>query len=259
VNAFERKVALRVFGVHAVVVFVLLAIQTIKGCYRPKPREIVTFIEFGAPPGPVEVQPVPRMAPVRAPQPPPRPAPVPEPPKPKPKPQPVPKQEPKPAPVPEKPKPAETPAPTPREPEKPKWKLVDPKDIKLGKPIEATAAKPSLSEREIREALKGIGSPSTTASTGSPSRFNDYYAQVMALFYRQWTPPAAATAASGSAIVRISMRPNGLIVKRAKIKSSGDPLYDRTVMEAVNAVSMLPRPPPDYPYDYVEVVFTLER
>jgi TonB family protein len=55
------------------------------------------------------------------------------------------------------------------------------------------------------------------------------------------------------------MRKDGRITKRAKIKGSGDPLYDRTVMEAVNAVSMMPKPPSDYPYDYVEVTFTLDN
>ena len=31
------------------------------------------------------------------------------------------------------------------------------------------------------------------------------------------------------------------------------------MMEAVNKVSMMPKPPSDYPYDYVEVIFTLDN
>ena len=73
------------------------------------------------------------------------------------------------------------------------------------------------------------------------------------------TPPASASAATGSAVVRIKIQKNGTIRTRAKIKGSGDPLYDKTVMDAVNSVSTLPKPPADYPYDYVEVVFTLDN
>jgi TonB family protein len=106
--------------------------------------------------------------------------------------------------------------------------------------------------------LSGIVS-SSSRSSGTPDQFNDYYARVMSLFYNHWKPPASASSATGSAIVRISMRKNGQITKRAKIKGSGDSLYDRTVMDAVNAVGTMPKPPSGYPYDYVEVTFTLEN
>jgi TonB family protein len=112
-----------------------------------------------------------------------------------------------------------------------------------------------VSQSDIEKALSGIAS----GSTSDPSRFNDYYARVMSFFYNRWNPPSAATSATGSAVVRITIQKNGKIRTRAKIRSSGDALYDRTVMEAVNSVSTLPKPPPDYPYEYVEVYFTLDR
>lgn len=256
-NEFKRKITVRVVGVHAAVILLMLAIPALRGCFKPKPKEIVTFIEFGAPAEPVSVEAVSQMAdpePVRPPPAPePEPAPIPEPVKPKPKPVELPK----PKPI-EKPKPVEKPKPKPAEPEKPKWKPVDPKDIKIGKTVNSSPKPPSITSADIKKALAGIAS-SAPVSSGNPSQFNDYYAQVMSLFYTHWKPPAAASSATGSAIVRISMRSNGQITKRAKIKGSGDALYDRTVMDAVNAVSTMPRPPADYPYDFVEVVFTLEN
>lgn len=256
-NEFKRKITLRVLGVHAAVVFLMVVIPAMRGCFKPKPKEIVTFIEFGSPAEPVSVEAVAQMAdpdPVTPPPAPePKPSPIPEPVKPKPKPV----EQPKPKPA-EKPKPVEKPKPKPVEPEKPKWKPVDPKDIKIGKPVKSSPKPPSITSADIKKAFAGLAT-SSSASAGNPSQFNDYYAQVMSLFYNHWKPPASASSATGSAIVKISIRSNGQIVKRAKIKGSGDALYDRTVMDAVNAVSTLPRPPSNYPYDFVEVVFTLEN
>ena len=258
-DAFRKKVALRVVGAHAAIVALVLLVPLLRGCFRSKPREIVTFVEFAAAPPQVSVEDVPQLAEPEpeppAPAPEPEPAPIPEPAKPKPVPKPKPKPKPKAKPKP-KPKP-KVQASKPK-PKKPKWKPVDPKHIKIGKRVDAPSPKPALSSAEISRALAGIAS-SSSATTADPSRFNSYYARVMRLFYTHWKPPATATSASGSAIVRIYMRKNGQIVKRKKIKGSGDAVYDRTAMDAVNSVGTLPKPPPDYPFDYVEVVFTLEQ
>jgi TonB family protein len=246
-NEFHRKITLRVLGVHAAIIILMIAIPAIKGCFKRKPKEIVTFIEFGGPAPEVSIEQVTRMAEPEPPAPEPKPATIPEPVKSKPKPVPKPK--------PKVEKPELKPAPKPKEPEKPKWTPVDPKDIKKGKKVNETPSKPAVTSAEITKALSGI----SLGSTGDPSQFNDYYARVISLFYNHWTPPASATSATGSAIVRISMRKDGRITKRAKIKGSGDALYDRTVMEAVNKVSIMPKPPSNYPYDFVEVIFTLEN
>ena len=242
---FQRKIALRVISVHAALIFLMIVIPAIKGCFRPRPKEIVTFIEFGGPAPQVSIEEVSQMAEPEPPAPEPEPAPVPEPVKPKPKPKPTEK------------KPEPKPEPKPKKPEEPKWKATKPEDINPNKSkrIVEKPSKPAVTSSEIKKALSGISS----GPTGDPSQFNDYYAQVISLFYSRWTPPASATSATGSAIVKISMRKNGRITKRAKIKGSGDPLYDRTVMDAVNAVSTMPKPPSNYPYDYVEVTFTLDN
>jgi protein TonB len=168
-------------------------------------------------------------------------------------PEPVPQPKPKP-----KPAPSPKPKPKPKPKKKSTWKAVDPKEIKLGRRVAPAApAAPALTADEIRKSLSSVLASSSAASV--PNRFGSYYAKVMQLFYARWNPPATATSASGSAVVRISIAPDGRVLKRAKIKGSGDALYDKTVMDAVGRVRQLPRPPADYPYDYVEVVFTLDR
>lgn len=242
-NAFQKKITLRVLGIHAAIIFLVAIVPLMRGCFTPKPKEIVTFIEFGAPAEPVSAQPVAHMP---DPEPPPPPAPTLEP---DPIPEPVKK---KPEPIKKKPEPVKKKP----EPVKPKWKPVDPKDIKKGKKVNETPKTPAVSNKDIQKALSGITS---SAPAANPSQFNDYYARVMRLFYNHWKPPASASSATGSTVVRISMRKNGQITKRAKIKGSGDSLYDKTAMDAVNAVGTMPRPPSNYPYDYVEVVFTLDN
>ncbi len=56
-NLFQRKVALRVLGIHVGIILFFVMISGMKGCFRLKPKpEIVTFIEFGQAAPPVSVQ-----------------------------------------------------------------------------------------------------------------------------------------------------------------------------------------------------------
>jgi len=249
-NAFQKRITMRVVGIHVAIILVLLFSSLLRGCFKPKPKEIITFIDFGAPAPQVSVESVAEMTepePI-APAPKPEPSVIPEPVKLKPKPVVKPKPKPK----------VKTPKPKPKEPEKPKWKPVDPKKIKLGKKINAEPKAPAVSSADIKKALSGISSPSTTPP-GNPDLINAYIGSVGNYFDRYWKPPAAASSATGSAIVRITMRKNGQIVKRVKIQGSGDSVYDKTVMDAVNSVSTIPRPPSSYPYDYVEVEFRIKN
>lgn len=236
-NTFQRKIGRRVLGVHLTIVFLVAVGSLMRGCFRPKPKEITTFIEFGAPPPQVEIVAVSQMAEPEPPAPAPKPAPIPEPVKPKPKPKPK---------V-EKPK--------PRKPEKPKWKPVDPKKIKIGKKVNEKPAKPSISSADIKRALSGISSP--RKSSGDPNRFGYYYAQVMAKLHAAWVPPSSGAAISRPAEVRFSMRSNGTVTARKLVTSSGNPVFDQTVMKAANRVGLLPKPPRDYNFDYVIVPFAM--
>lgn len=245
-RSFQRQIALRVVGIHAAIIFLMVAIPALRGCFKPKPKELVTFIEFAEPAAAVSVETVAWLPEPAAAEPPPPELPesIPEPPKrkvleAKPKEMPQPKSKPKP------------------KVQKPKWKPTSAKDIKIGKRIESKPAPSALSAKDIEKALSGITS-SSSRSAVHPNAFNAYYAQVRNLFYGHWQAPASS-GATGATVVKVSFRKNGQISKRAKISSSGDALYDRTVMDAVNAISMLPRPPSDYPYDYVEVEFALNN
>ena len=239
-NAFQRKFTLRVVGVHVAVVAVFWLCSVIPHCFRPKPKEIVTFIEFGGPAPQVDVTPVSQMADPEPPAPEPEPAPIPEPVKPKPKPKPKSTPKPKPKPKVEKPK--------PKKPDKPKWKptKVDPSKSKK---IEATPQSPTVSSKDIQEALEGITSSTPTKAAGNPSEFAAYDAQVMRRFYGVWTRPGAP--AARPAEVRISVSKNGIITGRTLVKGSGDSSFDQSVMAAVRSVSTLPKPPVGYPDNFV--------
>ncbi len=241
-NAFQKKVALRVVGIHLAVVFLVLVVPLLRGCFRKKPNEIVTFIEFGAPAPQVSTETVSQLPDPEppAPAPEPEPAPIPEPVKPKP----IPK--PKPKPKVEKPKPKPKP--------KPKWKPVDPKKIKIGKKVHETPSKPAISSAEISKALSGIASSPSSASTGNPSQFNAYDAQVFRIFLGAWTRPG--TPGIRPVMVKIYFLRNGRITRRVMTQGSGDASFDQSVMAAVNSITTLPKPPAGYP-DNIVVRFSI--
>ena len=232
-NAFQKRITLRVLGVHAAIIFLVAIVPLMRGCFKPKPKEIVTIVVIADAPSPVSIQSVNGMS---DPEPPlPKVDTIPEPVKPKPVPTPKPK-----------------PKPKPTEPKKPKWKptKVDPTKSKR---IEATPNKPAVSLKDIEKALSGITSPSAQTS-GSPSQFNAYDAQVFRIFYGKWARPGVPGARP--AIVRITLLKNGRITGRVLKQKSGDPSFDQTVMDAVKSVSTLPKPPPGYP-DSFDVRFSI--
>jgi protein TonB len=253
-NAFQRKVALRVLGIHVGVILMLMMVSGLKGCFRMKPKpEIVTFIEFGQAAPPVAVQQVDQMTePEPAPQPEPEPAPVPEPVK-----QTIPKPDPKPKP---KPKPIETPKPKPK-PVESKKRLVKAKDIKIGPKIEPVKpVKPAVSSKDISKALSDVQSSEKISSgpVGNPNADAAYVSQIGSYFDRRWTKPASSAPAA-SAVVRIYISEWGTITRRTKIQGSGDSAFDASVMSAVNSVSTVPKPPSGFSYEYVEVEFRIRN
>ncbi len=238
-NAFQKKIGLRVVVIHVALILVLVVGSFLRGCFRPKPKEeIATFIEFGAPAPQVEVVSVSQLAEPEASRP--KPAPIPEPVKPTPKPKPKPT--PKPKPKVEKPK-----------PKKPRY--TPPDKIKIGKKVNEQPSKPTISSADIKKAMSDISSP--RKSSGDPSRFSYYYSQVMAKLHAAWVPPNTVGAISRPAEVRFSMRSNGSVTARKLTTSSGNAVFDQTVMKAANRVGVLPKPPPDYNFDYVIVPFAM--
>lgn len=241
-NRFERRVTLRVLAIHAGVVLFVILQSVLQGCFHREPKkEIITYIDFGAPAPTPEVQEVQSMSePEPTPAPEPEPAPTPEPPKPEPKP--VPKPVAKPIPKPEpKPKP------------KPKPTYTRPEDIKIGKRVNNPAPQPTISPSEITRALKDVVD---TSRVGNPSEIAAYDALIQQTFYNAWTQPAAAAARPTE--VTISITSTGRIKSWRLSLSSGDPAYDATVEAAVKRVTALPRTPPSgYPLDNNVITFRL--
>lgn len=257
-NTFQRKVTLRVLGIHGAVILVLLMTSGLKGCFRKKEKpDIVTFIEFGAAAPMVQPQAVESMPDPTPPEPaPPEPAPEPEP-TPAPIPEPVKKPLPKPAPKP-KPKPRPVEKPKPKEPEKPEWKPTPVDQIKVSKK-RIEPEKPPLSTKEIQQALQGIQSPSakkTTGPIGNPDAIAAYDAHIYSQFYNAWERPGSP--GSRPAKVTISISSSGRVISSRLSQSSGDSAFDASVMAAVRRVASLAKPPPSgYPRDNIIVQFRL--
>lgn len=258
-NGFQKRVLWRVLGVHAFAIALLIFVPMIRSCAKPKkPKEIDIFIQTVAAPPAATASPVASMSdPTPAVETPPTvqdPVPttpaIKEPPKvmerkevKPPKPKDPPKEKPKP----EKPK-----------PDKPKWKPVSPDQIKIGEEVKpARPDPPAISSSKINELFKKMNPSSSPVRSASPGQFNAYYASVMRKLLSAWKPPSSVSSVSVPAEVKISIRKNGSITKRALMKSSGNPLFDRTVMDAARSITMLPRPPADYPFDYVIVPFAM--
>lgn len=60
------------------------------------------------------------------------------------------------------------------------------------------------------------------------------------------------------ALVRFGVKENGEIVGAKIVESSGDPLYDESVIRAVRKSSPLPAPPENHRKDFADVEFSFQ-
>jgi TonB family protein len=234
-----------VFSTHAAVIFLMLTVPWVKGLFRPKPKEIVTFVEMAAPgsAAPSAVESVPEPAP-----PPPAPSAVPEPPRPKPEPPPKPVPKPKPEP----PKPTPKPEPEP-EPPKPKWKPAEvvPQNRRVSNPnVTPQPQRKQLDVSGVRQALQG--------SSGTVNPFAAYYSQVQQRVYSIWQQPSGTPVGTrATAIIRVE--PDGSVSYKTLSRPSGNPAFDRSVQTALTALTRLPAPPADLPDRNITVEFVLSQ
>lgn len=253
-NAFQRKVALRVLGIHVAFILLLVIFSGLKGCFRRKPKpEIVTFIEFPQAAPSVEIEPVSELSepdPIETPpeEPVKVPDPIPKPSKPKPEPK---EKTPKRKVEPPKPK-----------VEKPKWKptKVDPTKSKVIKPTKKT---PAIDPKKIdlSDVLEKKATPTSTQTSrpvGNPNADASYISQIGRFFDQRWIKPDSSAPAA-SAVVRVYISKWGTITRRTKIQGSGDNAFDASVMKAVNSVSKVEPPPSGFSYDYVEIEFRIRN
>ncbi len=214
-----------VIGFHIVLILGVVIVPTFQKLFKPKKKEIITFVTFGdgGVPNPVqEIQPVEVESP------------------PEPKSVEIPFQTNKP---PKKVK----------EPEKPKWKPAPVvkqnkrivKDSK--KPAPVTPQRKLITTSDIQKALGG-----TTGGTIDPH--GGYYNTVMQRLYGVWQVPVGA-AYGLSAQASITLGADGSVSSRQLIRSSGDSAFDQSVQKALNAVNRLPRPPADLPSRTITIEF----
>lgn len=255
-NSLQKKITKRVLIIHLIIIFMMVVIPLIRSCFNIKPKEMITMVVMEDFAPSVNIETVANLEKVDSspseptrPDPPPKPDVVPEPVK-KPKLQAKPPKKDKPIlkPKVEKPKPkVEKP-----KPKKDAWKPTKTSEMKKGKQVNE---KPRISKSDIKKALTGI--TQKKGATGVPGEFNSYYGKVMSKLYSVWVPPATVTSIARSAEVRFSIRKNGTITARRLSVSSGNSVFDQTVMAAANKISILPKAPSNYKYDYVIVPFAM--
>lgn len=229
----------RVLGVHAAILFLMLFIPWLRGCFRPRPREIVTYINFApvtadVAPAP---EPTPEPEPARRPDPPPRSDPPPRP-DPTPPPQAAPKPEP-------------TPEPAPR----PAWRPAEvvrqdtPAQRTIPAPDPQPTRQPTIDPATVRETLERVAG-------GRSDPLAAYYEQVRIRLYEVWHPPAGVPLGL-TATARIRVEPDGSISSKSISRRSGHAAFDQSVQEALNRITRLPRPPANLPDRTIDIEFDL--
>ena len=264
-KGFDNRVFLRISGAHAGILILMLIIPWFKGCRRPKPKEIIVFMDIaGAMPAPA---PVPAPAPEPEPAPKPKPVPVPKPsvtntpPRPKPPPTNAPA---KPKPPPPKPEPkVETkpaPKPAPKETEAERLAKIR-QDTPARRPVQAPApsAQP-IDLSGLKAALSSAGLPGTGTGSGSGvySPFAGYYDTVKQRMYGVWHQPAGAPIGlTATAVIRVER--DGAVSSKVLTRRSGHPAFDQSVQNALNATARLPAPPADLPDRNISIEFMLSN
>jgi len=147
------------------------------------------------------------------------PKPKPEPPKPKPEPKPEPKPAPKPAPVPA-PKPESKPAPRPE------------------------PAKPTPQEQSRLDALARIAedelSPSSAAATATADQMSaSFIALIQRTVVNYWSRPPSARNGMECELV-VQLVPTGEVVSVTVVRSSGNPAFDASAVNAVQKAGAFP-------------------
>lgn len=246
------------------VLFLMLFIPWIKGCFRPKPKEIITFIDLAASsPSVPEIAPEPEPTPKVIPKPEPKPKPTPKPvvsntpPKvvkatPKPPPKATPKPAPKPPP--KKPTPKPEPKPAPKQTEAEKLAAIRQNNV-VTKPN--TKPAPKLDFSGLKSALNSAAEGSGTGG-GTYSPFAGYYDSITQRMYAVWQQPSGAQQGL-SAVATIRVESDGTVSAKFITRRSGNVVFDQSVQNALNATTRLPVPPADLPDRNISIEFVLSN
>jgi periplasmic protein TonB len=206
---------------HGSVVMALAITALLQGCLRSRrPRELVTYLEMGAPAPAAEL-----IAP-------------PEPPKPDP-------------PPPEPPKPPED-IPENIRPRPPKVQVQTNRVVRRETPAPPAPPRPPTAA-EIRRALGG----GPTLSGGSPGGTVVvpawYLSQVRARMYEAWLQPGGLSASGLTAEAEIRVERDGRVTRRRLTQPSGNAVMDASVQRALDEVDRLPALPAEFREKYVDI------
>jgi len=237
---------------HAALIVLLAAAGTRSCAVRKQPPVVLPVsLMVAVEPGPVEPEPV-----AAPPEPP---APVPPPPAPLPIPEPAPAPTPPPS-----PKPAPSPKPKPKPPPKPKAgsKPATPtRTIRKGRRITAPNPTPPppqgrrLSQDEIARLLALGATPGDRNEI--PEGDALYFEAIRRVLHAAWTQPAAVPNTL-SAEVEIHLAETGVILSRRLVRTSGNAVMDRSVLEAVQSVDRIDGLSPDFMRRRPKVTITFE-
>lgn len=225
-DRFKRALSVST-AVHVGVVVLVIVVPLLGRLFHPpKPKDLITFVDF-MPASLPEPEPAPEVRP-------PEPEPQPE------VPEPVPQA---PARKPEKPK-----------PEKPKINISTTRVVRAQAP--APPRKTTLTPAQIQKLLEqGVTRTTPGGSLGSSGEFSDlsiYYAQVRETMYGVWQQPStAARGLSAEATIRVAR--NGVVLQRRLTRGSGSAVLDQSVQQAVNAVSRLKPLPPSVSDPHLDI------
>jgi hypothetical protein len=250
-NGLQKTVLKRVVGAHLGVLLLLLFIPWIKGCFHPKPKEIITFIDLASMPAPPEPAPIPE------PVPPPIAKPIPEPPKTNAPPKVVKKESKK-----------IKPAPALKKPElkkavsKPVLKKTEAERLAAIRQnnrvtIPTTQPAPSLDFSGIQSALNRAASAgSGSGSGGAYDPLGWYYAQVNQQIYSIWQQPASAPEGL-TATACVGYKSDGTVLSRTITTRSGNTQFDLSIQTTLNMITRLPIPIPSGVPNPIEIKFVL--
>ncbi len=115
------------------------------------------------------------------------------------------------------------------------------------KKAEAEKRRRAVERKRREDALKSQMAAEETFLEGETQRKNQvliarYQRQIKTKVENKWLEPPAARPGM-SCTVRIRLSPGGDVLVVATVKSSGDPIFDRSVEKAVQKASPLPLPP----------------
>jgi hypothetical protein len=132
---------------------------------------------------------------------------------------------------------------------KPKWKPKTVDEIVKGKKIEKIENN-NEEKKKVLNKLKNISKSNNIVNT--------YLAKVKDLIYSRWEPPNLVSANLKPVTLRLYINNQGQITKRTNMTLSNIDSYNKSINDAVKSIGVLPPPPSDYPYSYVEITFISE-